>query len=75
MNCSRCPTEPAGNAIATSSDGIAHAIRKGDEQANLIILAAHGIVALGATIADAFHIADMAEEAAKTAVISWRGGI
>lgn len=54
------------------ADGIAHAVRNGDEQANLIILAAHGIVALGATVAEAFHVADMSEEAAKTAVISWR---
>ena len=63
---------PGSNELA---DGIVEAVRTAGEGANLVILAAHGIVALGSTIEDAFHVADMAEEAAKTAVIAMRRGL
>ena len=62
---------PAGApGSAELAAGISAAVDAADGQANLIILSAHGIVALGATVAEAFYVADVAEEAAKTALIS-----
>ena len=66
--CSRIvpASEPGSDQLASD---IIDAVESSDGDANLIILAAHGIVALGATVREAFHIADLAEEAARTAVI------
>ena len=60
----------AAPGSAELAAGIDAAVDAADGQANLIILSAHGIVALGATVAEAFYVADVAEEAAKTALIS-----
>ena len=70
-NLRTCPIVPAA---APGSDELARAIidsvDSAPDNANLIILAAHGIVALGPTVQEAFYTADAAEEAARTAVIA-----
>jgi len=72
-NLRPCPIVPA--AIPGSgelSGAIIDSVESAPDNANLIILEAHGIVSLGASVQEAFHIADAAEEAARTAVIAMK---
>lgn len=72
-NLKPCPVVPAATPGSDElSRAIIDAVESSADNANLIILEAHGIVALGANVQEAFHIADAAEEAARTAVIAMR---
>ena len=70
-NIKPCPAVPAATpGSGELAEAIMDSVESAPDNANLVILDAHGIVALGATVQEAFYVADAAEEAARTAVIA-----